>query len=143
MSWLGYKTSKPTVSEADIREARRIKLEQDRLARKKQREQRQKALDNAVKAREEADQALRELHEIAPDIFDYTATEDDEVSTDILENSAEKIEMDFDEENGDDVATAMDNLRSVQCPFNKEDIVFWFSQLEDQLTLIGVKKQWA
>ena len=37
----------------------------------------------------------------------------------------------------------MDNLRSVQCPFNKEDIEFWFSQLEDQLTLIGVKKQWT
>lgn len=49
----------------------------------------------------------------------------------------------FDEENGDDSATAMENLRSVQCPFNKGDIVFWFSQLEDQLTLIGVKKQWT
>ena len=29
------------------------------------------------------------------------------------------------------------------CPFNKADIEFWFSQLEDQLTLIGVKKQWT
>ena len=53
------------------------------------------------------------------------------------------IMVDFDQENEDDSATAMDNLRSVQCPFNKIDIVFWFSQLEDQLTLIGVKKQWT
>ena len=51
--------------------------------------------------------------------------------------------VDFDQENADDSATAMDNLRSVQCPFNKGDIEFWFSQLEDQLTLIGVKKQWT
>ena len=49
--------------------------------------------------------------------------------------------VDFDQENDDDSATAMENLRSVQCPFNKGDVEFWFSQLEDQLTLIGVKKQ--
>ena len=53
------------------------------------------------------------------------------------------IMVDFDAENADDTATAMDNLRSVHCPFNKSDIEFWFSQLEDQLTLIGVKKQWT
>ena len=53
------------------------------------------------------------------------------------------IMVDFDQQNEDDSATAMDNLRSVQCPYNKGDIVFWFSQLEDQLTLIGVKKQWT
>ena len=53
------------------------------------------------------------------------------------------IMVDFDQENVDDSATAMDNLRSIQCPFNKGDVVFWFSQLEDQLTLIGVKKQWT
>ena len=51
--------------------------------------------------------------------------------------------VDFDKENADDSATAMENLRSVQCPFNKGDLEFWFSQLEDQLTLIGVKKQWT
>ena len=51
--------------------------------------------------------------------------------------------MDFDKENEADSATALDNIRAIQCPFNKEDIEFWFSQLEDQLTLIGVKKQWT
>ena len=53
------------------------------------------------------------------------------------------IMVDFDQENGEDSNTAMDNLRTVLCPFNKGDIEFWFSQLEDQLTLIGVKKQWT
>ena len=51
--------------------------------------------------------------------------------------------VDFDAENAEDSASAMDNLRSVHCPFNKSDIEFWFSQLEDQLTLIGVKRQWT
>ena len=48
--------------------------------------------------------------------------------------------VEFDQENGVDSATALENIRSVQCPFNKEDIVFWFSQLEDQLVVIGIKK---
>ena len=59
------------------------------------------------------------------------------------DEDAEAIMVDFDQEDAEDSATAMDNLRSVQCPFNKGDIVFWFCQLEDQLTLIGVKKQWT
>ena len=60
------------------------------------------------------------------------------------DNEEEEDAMaDFDQQNEDDSATAMDNLRTVVCPYNKEDIVFWFSQLEDQLTLIGVKKQWT
>ena len=32
--------------------------------------------------------------------------------------------VDFDQQNEDDSATAMDNLRSVQCPFNKGDISY-------------------
>ena len=35
----------------------------------------------------------------------------------------------FEAENGTDDAKAMDNLRTVVCPFNKDDIEFWFSQL--------------
>ena len=50
---------------------------------------------------------------------------------------------DFEVQNEDDSNTALENLRTVHCPFNKDDIEFWFSQLEDQLTLIGVKKQWT
>ena len=61
----------------------------------------------------------------------------------LLGNNLEAAEMDFDKENEADSATALDNIRAIQCPFNKEDIEFWFSQLEDQLTLIGVKKQWT
>ena len=49
----------------------------------------------------------------------------------------------FQAEDGQDGEKAMDNLRTVHCPFNKDDVEFWFSQLEDQLTLIGVKAQWT
>ena len=43
MSWFArYKEDKPALSEADLREARRRKLETDRLQRAKQREVRQK-----------------------------------------------------------------------------------------------------
>ena len=63
----------------------------------------------------------------------------------IIENDLVPVDnmVEFDQENGVDSATALENIRSVQCPFNKEDIVFWFSQLEDQLVVIGIKKQWT
>ena len=146
MSWLsGYKKSSTcaTASEEDIREARRKKLEADRLLRTQQREQTKKKLLAAQASRAEADKALQDLLDIAPDILSGDTDTEVEVSEDILNDNSVAEMVDFDQENENDSATAMDNLRSVQCPFNKEDIEFWFSQLEDQLTLIGVKKQWT
>ena len=146
MSWLsGYKKSSTcaATSEEDIREARRKKLEADRLLRTQQREQTKKKLLAAQASRAEADKALQDLLDIAPDILSGDTDTEVEVSEDILNDNSVAEMVDFDQENENDSATAMDNLRSVQCPFNKEDIEFWFSQLEDQLTLIGVKKQWT
>ena len=146
MSWLsGYKKSSTcaATSEEDIREARRKKLEADRLLRTQQREQTKKKLLAAQASRVEADKALQDLLDIAPDILSGDTDTEVEVSEDILNDNSVAEMVDFDQENENDSATAMDNLRSVQCPFNKEDIEFWFSQLEDQLTLIGVKKQWT
>ena len=146
MSWLsGYKKSSTcaAASEEDIREARRKKLEADRLLRTQQREQTKKKLLAAQASRAEADKALQDLLDIAPDILSGDTDTEVEVSEDILNDNSVAEMVDFDQENENDSATAMDNLRSVQCPFNKEDIEFWFSQLEDQLTLIGVKKQWT
>ena len=146
MSWLsGYKKSSTcaATSEEDIREARRKKLEADRLLRTQQREQTKKKLLAAQASRAEADKALQDLLDIAPDILSGDTDTEVEVSEDILNDNSVAEMVDFDQENENDSATATDNLRSVQCPFNKEDIEFWFSQLEDQLTLIGVKKQWT
>ena len=149
MSWLGGYNPKPSTSkstsEADAREEKRKKLEAERLERldrAQKRVARQKQLQAAIKSQEEANQALQELLDIAPDLFEGELPEGVEVDISILEDE-ENIMVDFERENVDDDEKAMDNLRSVQCPFNKEDIEFWFSQLEDQLTLIGVKKQWT
>ena len=79
--------------------------------------------------------------ELDPEIFNW---EPDFISDREIESLLNAtITEDFDQENGEDSKTALDNLRTVQCPFNKDDIEFWFSQFEDQLTLIGVKKQWT
>ena len=143
MSWLrGYKKDQAETLEA--REAKRRQLEEDRLLRAQKRADTQKQLQRAQEARKEADQALQSLLEIDPDIFDGPAGEVDESILDDSNNEEIAAAMvDFDKENADDTATAMENLRSVHCPFNKEDIEFWFCQFEDQLTLIGVKKQWT
>jgi hypothetical protein len=147
MSWLGAlknsSKSEPTEPKVSPRTAKRNKLQQERLQRAQQRERLRKQIKAAQEAQEAANLAESELLAIDPEIFEGDI--DEEVSEDILDKTAEEevIMVDFDQENVDDSATAMDNLRSVQCPFNKGDIVFWFSQLEDQLTLIGVKKQWT
>ena len=44
--------------------------------------------------------------------------------------------LDFDSENGVDGEKAMDKMGSVKCEFSKDDIEFWFSELETQLKVI-------
>ena len=108
--------------------------------------------DNVDEELEQVSQTLRNIGHTK--LFRQTTTEEEFVEGHIVGFPVNKKVkagpptpvarmVDFDQENVDDSATAMDNLRSVQCPFNKADIEFWFSQLEDQLTLIGVKKQWT
>ena len=143
MSWIyGFKGPSTSQAEPQIspRTAKRQKLQQERLERARQREKLRKQIKAAQEARDEANLAEQELLALDPSIFEGSV--DEEISEDILDVS-DIIMTNFDEENADDSATAMDNLRSVQCPFNLGDIEFWFSQLEDQLTLIGVKKQWT
>ena len=74
-NWWSYKPSNSSASEENLREARRKKLEQERLFRHQQRADRKKQLQAAIKSREEADQALKDLYNIAPDIFDGTDSE--------------------------------------------------------------------
>ena len=147
MSWLsGYK-AKPSAQEA--REEKRLKLEAERLDRAKRRAAHQKQLQAAIEAQAEAEEALQELLNIDPDILadesrvDFTDKEVDELLAPESMAPEPAAPVAFEAENGTDDAKAMDNLRSVVCPFNKDDIEFWFSQLEDQMTLIGVKAQWT
>ena len=147
MSWLsGYKskpsTSSSTASESDVREAKRKKLEQDRLLRSKQREVTKKQLQAAQESREEANKAIKDLLAIAPDILDTPIIE---TSEDILESSdTDSAAMEaFEVENGIDSEKALDKLGNVKCPFEKDDIEYWFSELEGQLEVIGVKSQWV
>ena len=141
-NWWSYKPSNSSASEENLREARRKKLEQERLFRHQQRADRKKQLQAAIKSREEADQALKDLYNIAPDIFDGTDSE-----SVLIENVDELLDLsdnmaEFDTINGTDGATAMENLKSVQCPFELSDIEYWFTEFELQLTLIDVQSQW-
>ena len=147
MSWLsGYK-SKPSTSDPDkppasqIREEKRLKLEAERKHRAEQREKSRKQLKAAQEAREEANLAYQQFLAIAPDVFEGDIT-DEVPEEDILDDSSNDIMADFMTENGEDAEKAMDKLSSVVCPFDKDDLEFWFSELEGQLELIGVKSQW-
>ena len=145
MSWLGYKTKKAETE--DPREAKRKRLEaerSERLHRAQQRLNRRKQLEAAEKAQEEANQALQELLDLDPDIFNISGENPSQeiVTEDILNDSADTM-ADFDVENGEDGKSAMDKLGSVKCEFSKEDLDFWFTELETQLEVIEVKSQWT
>ena len=148
MSWLGgYKPStSKQVSESELREAKRKKLEeerQQRLQRAQERVNRQKQLQAAVEAQAEADKAFKELCALVPDILEGDF-DDSNVDEDILNDSEEAtMAAEFDVEDGKDGDKAMDKLGSVKCEFSKEDIEFWFSELEGQLEVIEVKSQWT
>ena len=144
MSWLdrlkGTPASNPTTPIVSPRTAKRNKLIQDRLQRAHQREKLRKQLKSAQEAKEAADLAELELFALDPNIFEGAV--DEEVSEDILDEIDDDV-ADFDVENGTDGDKALDKLGSVRCPFNKNDIEFWFTQVESQLEVIGVKSQWV
>ena len=101
MSWFGgYKpsSSKPTVSEEDLKKAKREKLEADRLARAKQRAQHKKQLEAVIKARQEADEALQDLLNIDPELFaDADDDNNEQISPEeeelLLQDSIEVVKM--------------------------------------------------
>ena len=61
MSWFNYKPSTSSIPEAELREARRQKLEADRQKGLQDRTKRQQQLQSALQAQQEADQALKDL----------------------------------------------------------------------------------
>ena len=145
MSWItGYKAPTKKSSE-DLREEKRKKLEAERELRSKQRAQRQQELEDIAQAKIEADKAYQELLDIEPEILvsdnlSIAASEADR----LLSEELEEAEMvDFQDENGTDADKAVEKLGGLQCPFDKNDLEFWFSGLESQLEILGVKSQWV
>ena len=52
------------------------------------------------------------------------------------------VMVDFDAENKDDGEKSQDLARSIRVEFNKNDIVFWFSELEGEMEMASVGSQW-
>ena len=50
--------------------------------------------------------------------------------------------VDFDVEDGVDGEKAQDHARSIKVNFNQADIRFWFSQIEDEMSMATIKSQW-
>ena len=49
----------------------------------------------------------------------------------------------YDMQNADDEAGAITNARDVKLPFNKNDIMLWFTLVEGKMQFAGIKKQWS
>ena len=146
MSWLGgYKPKK--VSESELREERRRKLESDRLERQQRRQETKQQLLAAKQAQLEADQAIQDLLDIDPTILDgdEVSVAESEIEYLLADDSTNPVNAmeDFETENGVDGEKVMDKLGSIKCEFTKDDIEFWFSELETQLEVIEVKSQWT
>ena len=56
--------------------------------------------------------------------------------------AAPTIMVNFDREDGQDGDKAAENARHIKVEFAAEDIIFWFAQLEDEMTLASIKSQW-
>ena len=154
MSWLSRYTSK--VSEEDSREARRRKLEADRLQRAEQRSQHRKSVEAAATARQEANEAFSELLALDPSIFEGPDPEDtsnvlQDIEELLAEDESDSSEpssptmADFETEDGKDEAKALQEaLRNLQnYEWNQEDLLFYFGQIEIKMAAAGVKKQFT
>ena len=151
MSWFGaVKAKEDKAKEAELREAKRLKLEEDRLARAQKRAERQKLLQSAIEAQQEADQVIKDLQSLDPDIFEGDSNAS-EVTSDILDDTEDSATMpddnivNFEDEDGNDNANAMQeacrNLQRLE--FEESDLDFWFSQVEIKMGAVGVKKNFT
>ena len=52
------------------------------------------------------------------------------------------VQVDFEVENGQDSDKAVEYTRTLKMEFAKEDVAFWFIQLENEMFTCGVKSQW-
>ena len=111
MSWiLGLKSASKSEPQISPRTAKRNKLQEERVQRAHQRDKLKKQLKAAQEAREAADLAEAELFALDPEIFIKNESAE-EVSESILDEDDVAIMVDFDTENADDSATAMESLR--------------------------------
>ena len=53
------------------------------------------------------------------------------------------IMVNYDQQNEEDEAGAIQNARDCKLPFNKENIKLWFSLIESKMMFAGIKKQWS
>ena len=155
MSWFGAlkgpSANKPE-QEDSPRTAKRKKLQEERLQRARQRDKVKKQIKAVQEAREAADLVEAELFALDPEIFagEESSEITDEEAALLLEDTVDSQPTleeagtmeDFETENGTDGEKALDKLGSVRCEFNKNNIEFWFSELEGQLEIIEVKSQW-
>ena len=65
---------------------------------------------------------------------------DQEVSADNMPNPP--VVVNFDAEDKDDAADASVQARHIKVEFDPADVRFWFAQLEDEMTMAGVGRQW-
>ena len=151
MSWANWfqqtstRSNNPNFTE-EARARRIAELEANRLLRAQKTAQRKALLKAAVSAPSSPSFSRAPT----PNESDYSDSEDTRslpdiflIATDIFEDLHAIMTEDFEVENGADAEKAMEQLQTVKCPFMIDDIEFWFGQLEGQLTVIGIKSQWA
>ena len=148
MSWLSGLKKQPSTSEADLRAAKRDKLEADRkerLARAKKRANLQKQFQDAQLAQAEADQALQDFLSIDPSIFDGEDFEIDDSNADDLFNEVieNEIMANFDELNTDNGADALKSLGQIKVSWDGENPGYFFQKLETELQIFSINKQFT
>ena len=52
------------------------------------------------------------------------------------------VEVDFEDENGQDGASALDHTRTLKLEFDPQNVEFWFTQVENEMFTCQVKSQW-
>lgn len=142
MSWLGgYKPKESKSVSESIEESRRKKLEADRELRAKKRAELQKRFEASEKAKKEAEEACQQLLDFDPDIFQ--GPPDHNLSDDILYTTEVVKMVNFDEKNEDNGEEAMKSLGQIKVKWNPTDPAFFFQQLETELMIFSVNKQFT
>ena len=59
-----------------------------------------------------------------------------------MPNEENAVEVDFEDENGQNGAKALEYSRSLKLEYNPDEVEFWFTQIENEMYTCEIKSQW-
>ena len=82
------------------------------------------------------------IQSVVPNWPPFEESGEEPIEEIIMPDNDDAVELDFEDENGQDGDKAIEYTRTLKLEFSPEEVEFWFTQLENEMFTCSVKSQW-